>query len=119
MQEKWLEMATGATDTIKTYLNVIKLIIINDYYVSAAFVQLLLVVIIRNCTIFLTLFSFVAAVLEKMNLRVPDPYMSLRTLMRRIRICSQNSLLTQSSISLHASKVPSFRATLVALPREP
>ncbi len=52
MQEKWLEMVMGATATIKTYLNVIKLIIINDDYVSTAFVQLLLVVIIGNCTIF-------------------------------------------------------------------
>jgi hypothetical protein len=84
MQEKWLEMAMGATATIKTYLNVVKLIIINDYYVSAAFVQLLLVVILGNLTIFWTLFSFVAAVLEKMKMRVPDPYMVLRTLMRRI-----------------------------------
>ncbi len=39
-------MALGATATIKPYLYVIKLIFINDYYMSAALVYLLLVVII-------------------------------------------------------------------------
>jgi hypothetical protein len=56
MQEKWWEKAMGATATMIPYLNVVKLIIINDYYVSAAFVQLLLIEIVKNHTIFWTLF---------------------------------------------------------------
>jgi hypothetical protein len=46
----------GATATIKPSLNVIKLIIVNDYYVSAAFLQLFSIVIIRNSTIFDSVF---------------------------------------------------------------
>ncbi len=43
----------------------------------------------------------------------------LRILMRRIRICCQNSLLTLGSMSLRGAKVRSLRATLVAQTREP
>ena len=61
MQEKWLEKAMGATATI------VKLIIINDYSVSTTFIQLLLLEIIKNHTIFWTLF-FSSLLLNKNEL---------------------------------------------------
>jgi hypothetical protein len=68
---------------------------------------------------FLTIFCFATAVLEKMKMRVPYPYLVLSILMRRIRICCQNSLLMLGSMSLRGAKVRSLRATLVAQTREP
>jgi hypothetical protein len=52
MQEQWSKVAMGGTLTAETYLNVIKLIISNNCYVSDTFIKLLLLVILENHAIF-------------------------------------------------------------------
>ena len=112
-------MAMGGAWTAKTYLNLIKLTISNDYYVSAAFICLLLLVTLVNRAIFSTIFSFITAAPQKMKFEASNQYISRRILMRRIDLCSQNYRQRPGSTSLHNFNIPTLKATSVAQPRGP